>query len=396
MYTLLLALIYVAFVSLGLPDSLLGAGWPAMQPALNVDFAYAGIVSMIISGGTICSSLLSDRVLRKFSTVTVTAVSTAMTAVALFGFSMSTQFWMLCLWAIPYGLGAGAIDAALNHYVALHYTSRHMNWLHCFWGVGAMISPYIMSFALTQSKWQDGYRIVSVIQIGIAVLLFVSYPLWKIHKRPSSDGSVSEDSEPVGMKQVLKLKGLWCILLGFFAYCAAEATAMLWTSSYLRETHGVSESVAAACASLFFIGISAGRFVAGLVSNKLGDHRMIRLGVIIATGGALCMMIPTTESWPAMGGAILFGLGCAPIYPAIIHSTPGLFGEKYAQAIIGIQMASAYTGSTFMPPLLGYLSNVTGMKIMPYYMMGFFVLMVVMVEVAFAMKKKDEKKMQEI
>ena len=388
MYTLLLALIYLAFVSLGLPDSLLGAGWPAMQPALAVPFSYAGIVAMIISAGTICSSLLSDRILHKFSTVTVTAVSTAMTAVALFGFSASTHFWMLCLWAVPYGLGAGAIDAALNHYVALHYTSRHMNWLHCFWGVGAMISPYIMSYALSSSVWQNGYRSVSIIQIGIAVILFCSYPLWNIHKRPTVDGALEGKEPPVPMKQVVKLKGLWFVLFGFFAYCSAEATAMLWTSSYLMETRGISEAVAAACASLFFIGISVGRFFAGFISNAVGDHRMIRVGTAIAAVGAILMVIPVPFAWLSMGGAILFGLGCAPIYPAIIHSTPDLFGEKYAQAIIGIQMASAYTGSTLMPPLLGYIARVTGMKIMPYYMMGFFVLMIVMVELAFAVKKK--------
>jgi fucose permease len=390
MYTLLISLIYIAFVSLGLPDSLLGAGWPSMHLMLDVPLSSMGIVSMIISGGTILSSLLSDRILRKFSTVTVTAVSTAMTAVALFGFSVSTQFWMLCMWAIPYGLGAGAIDAALNHYVALHYTSRHMNWLHCFWGAGAMISPYFMTLALTHTdKWQNGYLWVSLIQIAIAAILFCSYPLWKINKAPAAVDEQGEPAQPVGMKQALKRKGLWCVLIGFFAYCAAEATAMLWTSSYLLKTRGISEIEAAACASLFFIGITGGRFLAGFISNAMGDLRMIRVGTAIAAVGLICMALPVGPVAVPMGGAILFGLGCAPIYPAIIHATPALYGERYAQAIIGIQMASAYTGSTFMPPVLGYVSGVTGLEIMPYYMMGFFILMIVMVERAFRCKQEN-------
>ena len=390
MYTLLLALIYLAFISLGLPDSLLGAGWPAMRPLLEVPQAYVGMVSMIISGGTICSSLLSDRILHKFSTSTVTTVSTAMTAVALFGFSTSTEFWMLCLWAIPYGLGAGSIDAALNHYVALHYTSRHMNWLHCFWGLGAMISPYVMSYALTHTRWQDGYRIVSFIQISIAAVLLLSRPLWKINQAPDAKGDEPQKDDPIPLKTLFKIKGIWSLLLGFLAYCAAEATAMLWTSSYLVATRGISAEWAAAFASLFFIGITGGRFLAGLISNRLGDHRMIRLGVAIALMGAFCMWLPVSADQVALGGAVLLGLGCAPIYPAIIHSTPNLFGEKYAQAIIGVQMASAYTGSTLMPPLLGLLASFFGLGMMPFYVMGFLVLMIVMVERAFAHNRKTE------
>ena len=374
MYLLLLAIIYLAFISLGLPDSLLGSAWPTIRTDFDVPLSYMGLVSMVISGGTIFSGLMSERITKKFGTRAVTTVSVLLTAVALFGFSTTTDFYQLCVWAIPYGLGAGAIDAALNNYVALHYNSRHMSWLHCFWGVGTIISPYIMSYALTHTVWTDGYRMVSYIQFGIVIVLLLTFPLWKINK---ANAEGEENTEVLGLKGALKIKGVPYLLTGFFAYCAAEATTMLWASSYLEGTRGVSKDEAAALGALFFIGITVGRFLAGFISDKLGDNRMIRIGTAIALLGVICIAIPVEIV--SMVGFIVIGLGCAPVYPCIIHSTPANFGAENSQGIIGIQMASAYVGSTFMPPVFGLIANHVSLKLMPCYLALFLVLLLVMI-----------------
>ena len=374
MYLLLLAVIYLAFISLGLPDSLLGASWPTIRTEFDVPISYMGLISMIISGGTIISGLMSERLTKKFGTRAVTIVSVFLTAVALFGFSLSTEFYQMCLWGIPYGLGAGAIDAALNNYVALHYNSRHMSWLHCFWGVGTIISPYIMSYALTHSSWTNGYRIVSYIQLGIAAVLLLTLPLWKINQTAvAAEGS----NKILGIKGALKIKGVPHLLVGFLSYCAAEATTMLWASSYLEGTRGAAKEEAAALGSLFFIGITAGRFISGFVSDKLGDNNMIRLGVGIALLGVVFISLPIKAI--TIIGFIIIGLGCAPVYPCIIHSTPGNFGAENSQGIIGIQMASAYVGSTFMPPIFGLIANHISLKLMPIYLAFFLLLLLFMI-----------------
>ncbi len=377
MYTLLLIIIYLAFISLGLPDSLLGSAWPMMQQNFQVPISYAGIVTMIISGGTICSSLMSDRLTKNLGTGIVTTVSVLLTAVALFGFSTASAFWMLCLWAIPYGLGAGAIDAALNNYVALHYSSRHMSWLHCFWGIGTIISPYIMSYSLVSSSWQNGYRTVSTIQIIITIILILSISLWNLQKAKISD---KQAEKTLGLKNALKIKGVPQLLLGFFAYCSTEATVMLWASSYLVRTREITEEKAASFAALFFIGITVGRFLSGIVSEKLGDRRLIRIGTSIIAVGIICILLPVTTDFLVLSGFIIIGLGCAPIYPSIIHSTPNNFGKENSQSIIGIQMASAYIGSTFMPPLFGLIANHISIKLLPAYLILFTLLMIVMIE----------------
>lgn len=373
MYVLLLAIIYLVFISLGLPDSLLGSAWPTIRAEFDVPLSYMGLVSMIISGGTIISGLMSERLTKKFGTRAVTTVSVLLTAIALFGFSSTNEFYQMCLWGIPYGLGAGAIDAALNNYVALHYNSRHMSWLHCFWGVGTIISPYIMSYALTHTVWTDGYRMVSYIQFVIVAVLILTLPLWKIHK---SAGAEENNTEVLGLKGALKIKGVPYLLIGFFAYCAAEATAMLWTSSYMEGTQGATKDEAAALGALFFIGITVGRFFAGFITDKLGDNRMIRLGTGIALVGVLCTALPFKMA--AIIGFIIIGLGCAPVYPCIIHSTPNNFGAENSQGIIGIQMASAYVGSTFMPPVFGLIANHISLKLMPVYLAFFLILLLVM------------------
>lgn len=383
MYSFLLALIYLAFISLGLPDSLLGAGWPVMHTELGVSVSFMGIISMVISGGTIVSSLLSDKLTHKFGTRTVTVASVLLTVAALFGFSFSGSFSMLIIFAVPYGLGAGAIDAALNNYVALHYKAKHMSWLHCFWGVGAIISPFIMSFALKNLNWNSGYRIVGFIQLAIALLLLVTLPVWKINKTEST-----ADTKRVGLTAALKIKGVPFLLIGFFAYCAAEATAMYWASTYFTEVKGISGDRAASFAALFYIGITLGRFASGFITERLGDRRMILLGTGILACGIMTLLIPVQSYVTAFAAFLVIGFGCAPIYPCIIHSTPANFGAENSGAIIGIQMASAYVGSTFIPPLFGLLGNAVGFSVMPVYLLAFFALMIIMTEATFRITGK--------
>ena len=378
MYTLLLALIYIAFISLGLPDSLLGSGWPVMHISLNVPISFMGILSMIISGGTVIASLFSDRMTRKFGTRIVTVVSVFLTALALLGFSVSNHFWMMIVFSIPYGLGAGAIDAALNNYVALHYSSRHMSWLHCFWGVGTIVSPFVMSYSLANTAWYMGYRLIGFIQLGIAILLLVTLPVWKVNR------TITENtSQQKGLIGVLKIKGVPFLLIGFFAYCAAEATAMNWASTYMTEVRNIAADTAAQFAALFYIGMTLGRFLGGFVMNKLGDRKMILLGTFVLFCGIIALLLPINTPVVPITGFIIIGLGCAPIYPCIIHSTPYNFGAENSGKIIGIQMASAYIGSTFMSPLFGFLGSHFNFNILPVFLAGFFLLMITMTETTF-------------
>lgn len=374
MFSILLAIIYVAFISLGLPDSLIGSGWPAMHTALNVPTSYAGIITMLISANTIISSLLSDRLTRKLGTGKVTAISVGTTALALFGFSIAPSFIWLCVFAIPYGLGAGAVDAALNNYVALHYKSRQMNWLHCFWGVGAAISPYVMSFALTHKMgWQSGYRIIGVVQVLLTIVLAFSLPLWI--RRQSSEAEVSAK---LSMRELLTLPGVPQVLTAFLTYCALESTAGIWASSYLVQARGVSVPTAAKFAALFYMGITIGRFLSGFISDRLGDRRMIWLGTTILGLGIVLVLLPLPVP-VALCGLLIIGLGCAPIYPTIIHETPTNFGAEKSQAVIGIQMAFAYIGSTFAPPLFGLLAGAISIALYPFYLLGFMLIMMIAV-----------------
>lgn len=375
MYTLLLAVIYLVFISLGLPDSLLGAGWPVMHQTFGVPLSWAGAVSMIVAGGTICSSLSCERLTAKFSTRGVTLASVLLSALSLLGFSLAGSFWALCLWAVPYGLSAGCIDSAINNYVALHYRSRHMSWLHSFWGVGTIISPVIMSRALAGGSWRLGYRTVAVLQLAIGAVVLLTLPLWNARKAPAAAGP----ARVLGVGGALKIPGAPSLFAGFFAYCAGESTAILWASSYLVGARGFSEARAAASAGLFYAGITAGRFLSGFVADRLGDRQMIRLGVATAALGVLALVAPAGE-WGALAGLALFGLGCAPVYPAIIHSTPQNFGAENSQGLIGMQMASAYLGSTFVPPVFGLLAGRAGLQWMPLFLAAFLALLAVMTE----------------
>ena len=380
MYQLLLIIIYLSFISLGLPDSLLGSTWPTMYLQLKVPVSYAGIISMVIAVGTIISSLLSDRLTRKMGTGKVTATSVAMTAVALFGFSISNSFWQLCLWAVPYGLGAGSVDASLNNYVALHYKSRHMSWLHCMWGVGASVGPYIMGYVMTNGgTWNSGYRVISVIQFVLTIILVFSLPMWKGRPVLSGSSEEKEKSEVLSLRQVVRIHGVKEILICFFCYCALEQTTGLWASSYLNLHKGVSGEIAAKFAAMFFVGITIGRAVCGFITIKLNDVQMIRLGEALIGVGIVIMLLPLATSFSLIGFVVIC-LGCAPIYPCIIHSTPAHFGADRSQAIIGIQMACAYVGICLMPPLFGIIANYITVALLPVYLLVILVLMVIMHE----------------
>lgn len=375
MVHLLLVVIYLSFISLGLPDSLLGCAWPTMYTDLSVPLSYAGIVSMIIAAGTILSSLLSARLTRALSTGVVTLLSVATTAIALFGFSQSDSFIAICLWAVPYGLGAGGVDAALNNYVALHFASRHMSWLHAMWGIGTIVGPYVIGYALANGmRWSTGYLTISVMQAVLVAILLISLPLWK--KSPTASEEKSEEKPPVlSLKQIFSIRGVKAVCITFFCYCAVEQTAMLWSASYLKLHCGVSAELAAELASLFYIGITLGRVINGFLAARLNDHQMIVLGQCVMAAGIILILLPLGV-YTALAGIVLLGLGCGPVYPSVIHSTPALFGQEVSGSIIGVQMASAYLGTLFMPPLFGIIANHISVSLLPIYMLAVFLFMV--------------------
>ena len=379
MIHLLLAVIYASFISLGLPDSLLGSAWPAMYPQLGVPVSYSGIVFMIISVGTIISSLQSDRLTRRLGTGKVTAFSVAMTAAALLGFSVSHEFWQLCLWAVPYGLGAGSVDASLNNYVALHYESRHMSWLHCMWGVGAAAGPYIMGRVITGGgTWNGGYRCIALIQIALMAVLLLSLPLWK--GRPQAENAAgAADAKSLSVREAVKISGVKNVLICFFCYCALEQTTGLWASSYLTLYKGVPAETAASYASMFFIGITVGRALNGFAAMKLNDVQMVRMGELIIACGVAVMLLPLGAG-VSLAGLVIIGLGCAPVYPCLIHATPEHFGADRSQAVIGIQMACAYVGTSLMPPLFGLIAGHITVALLPVYLLVLLALMSVMHE----------------
>lgn len=399
MYGLLLVIIYLSFISLGLPDSLIGSAWPVMHIDLGVSTASVGLITIIISAGTVVSSLMSDWLIKKLGTGLLTAISVALTAGGLLGFSFASEYWHLCVWAIPYGLGAGAVDASLNNYVALNYSAKHLNWLHCFWGIGAAISPYIMSFALTHSLgWNNGFRIVFYIQIALTVILFVAIPLWKkVLKINESAVKVEKSQEQEQFAEnegkhsffdTFKIKGVWFVLIAFLAYCALEQTAGIWATTFLVDYKGIDSTTAAKFASFFYIGITAGRAFAGLFADKIGDKLLLRAGSAVIFIGILLVALPVKNTAVALVGLIVVGVGCAPIYPAIIHQTPNNFGKNASQSVIGLQMAFAYIGTTAMPPIFGLIAQHINVGLYSAYLLFFGILMVVMLELLNATVKR--------
>ena len=370
MVHLLLAIIYMSFISLGLPDGLLGAAWPSMVPELSAPVSFAGVIFIIISVGTVISSLLSQRLNLRFGPGKVTAFSVAMTAAALFGFASSRSIWQLCLWAVPYGLGAGSVDACLNNYVALHYASRHMSWLHCMWGIGASVGPYIMGAVLSAGQhWSTGYQCIGILQAALTALLLLSLPLWK------QDGQRPEEkAAPLSLRQILAIPGAKPLLLAFFCYCALEQTMGLWAGSYLALYRGFTPEQAAGFAGLFFLGITLGRALNGFLTMRFSDCFLTRAGFVIITLGIAAVLAPWGDTM-ALAGLVLVGLGCAPVYPCIIHATPARFGAERSQAVIGILMAGAYLGNCLMPPLFGLIANHISIGLLPPYLLLLLALM---------------------
>ena len=390
----LLIIIYITFISLGLPDSLLGSAWPSIYKDINVPISYLGIITMTICFMTIISSVFSNKVTSKFGTRNVTIISVLLTVLALLGFSFSNNFYMLLLFAIPYGLGAGAIDAALNNYVALHYKAKDLSWLHCFWGVGTIISPFIMGNVLKEHSWKFGYLIVSLIQLTILIFLISTMRVWNIN----NIGTRKEETKQkeVSIIKAIKIKGVVFVLIAFFAYCALESTTIQWASTYFVKVKNLTEEVSATYASLFFIGITFSRFINGFVTNILNDKKIILSSCMIVLIGIIILFLPINTYITALIGFIVIGFGCGPIYPSIIHSTPINFGKENSSAIIGIEMASAYIGSTFMPPLFGILGNALDFNIMPIYLVIFLTLIFFMIIISFNIKEKESKKYENI
>ena len=374
---ILLVIIYLSFISLGLPDSLLGSAWPSMYNGLNVPLHFAGFISMIIAGGTVVSSIFSERVIRRFGTGIVTAVSVLMTAIALIGFSVSHNFIYLCLCAVPLGLGAGSIDAALNNYVALNYKARHMSWLHCFWGIGASIGPIIMSsFLIHGNTWNSGYRAIGIIQFCLVMLLFASLRLW--NKNEFTKNSLEQKS--IKLPKLFHISGIKEVLIVFFCYCTIESVTGLWGASYLVIIKNIPPDIAAQWIALYYIGITFGRFISGFVTIKLNNRQMIRFGQLIIGCGIIILVLPL-KNITSLPGLFMIGLGCAPIFPSLLHETPNNFGKIYSQAIMGIQMASAYIGTTLMPPLFGWLTSHIGFNIFPIFIGIILIIKITMMEI---------------
>ncbi|ETP72290.1 fucose permease [Lachnospiraceae bacterium JC7] len=387
MGSLLLAVIYLIFISLGLPDSLLGSGWPKMQMVFDVPSSYAGYVSMTICFMTIISALISPGIIRKIHTKWIVIASIILTILGLLGFSFSRHFFLLFLFAVPYGLGAGAIDASVNHYVASNYSGSVMNFLHCFYGVGAVISPSIMALALRYARWNEGYRWTAYLQIGILLVCVLSLPLWDNRTTHTND----EISESPGIIETLKVPGVSLTLIAFFAYCSGEATCFLWTPSYFAGTRPeLSDEVIASYGSLIFGGLMLGRLISGFISNHLGDRKLIRIGIIIELIGIGLVGMPNSSHIPAVVGFVVIGTGMGPVYPSIQHMAPHNFGKRHSASVIGLQMASAYVGSTFMPMAFGHIQENMGIRIMPAYLLLFALLNLGLLETAYKVIKPHE------
>ncbi|MEK5206854.1 Fucose permease [Psychrobacillus psychrotolerans] len=384
MATFLLIIIYLAFISLGLPDSLLGAAWPVMQGDLGAPLETAGLLFMTIACGTIISSLISGRILKRYGTGKVTFVSVLMTAVALLGFHFAPSIVWLMVCAVPLGLGAGAVDTGLNDYVAVNYKARHMSWLHCFWGVGATLGPIIMAQFISgdsSSSWRNGYFLIAAIQFALVIILFFTLPLWKKVKVKRNDRLLEEIDElkdVINEKETntkpLQTKGVKWALTTFFFYCGVEATVGLWGSSFLVNIKGISVATAAGWISFYYAGITVGRLITGFITYKVTNRTLIRWGQLIALSGAIILVLPLPSAFSFVG-FIIVGLGLAPIFPCMLHETPTRFGKKHSQTIMGYQMAFAYTGTTFMPPLLGFMASQMTIGIFPIVIVIFAVAM---------------------
>lgn len=373
MATILLVFIYIFYIGLGVPDSLLGAAWPAIYSELSVPVSYASFISSIISCGTVFSSLFSTRVIAKLGTPRVTVLSTSLTAIALLGFSCSHNFLWLCICGIPLGIGAGSIDTALNNYVALHYTSMQINFLHCFYGVGVTVSPYLMSLALSDNmNWRGGYRTVFFIQLTIAALSVISLPIWKRVKQALPQ---EEPIRVLSLSQMLRRRKIWASCGVFLGISSLESTCLIWGSTYLSESVGMSADVAAALITFYFIGMTVGRLLSGLLTIKYSDWQIIFSGQAVIFVAIILLLMQTNAIITALG-LFLIGLGNGPIFPNITHLTPGLYSKETSQSIIGIEMAFSNLSIMLTPILFGVVTTYTGVAIFPKFLLIMFLIMI--------------------
>ncbi len=363
MATLLLIVIFIDFIGLGIPDSLFGAAWPAINRDFGLPISAANAVTVTMTVCSIISSLMSSKLTEKFSTSKIAAVSTALTAVGLFGFSISKNIYMMFFFTLFLGFGAGAIDAVLNNYVAVHYRASHMNFLHCFYGIGVTLSPYLMSLALKNRSWQSGYHLAFIIQLVISIIAFASLPLWQKNGRLSE--SSDEKSEKSSFAELIKLPGIKSTWLVFFGSCALEYVSGTWSSSFLVNSRGITVDRAALFVTVYYGGIAFGRFLSGIFSSKLKPQQIILIGTILIIPAIVLVSQPFIPNLIAVG-MFLIGLGNGPLYPNMVHLTPIRFGAQRSQAVMGSQMAAAYIGILSMPTLTGFLAQKFSTDIFPY------------------------------
>lgn len=378
--TTLLVIIYLAFISLGLPDAIMGAVWPMIYKEINIPIAYAGIYSMIVSSGTVFSSLLSSKVIKMFGTGRVTIASVVLTAIGLVGITISSEFIIICMFAVPLGIGAGSVDSALNNFVALHYKASHMNWLHCFWGIGATAGPTIIAFTLARNfGWRMGYGIIAILQVFMIICLLASLRLWDKVESESNIHVTDNKHVAVTIKALFGLKGAKPTLISFFCYGTIETLTGFWGATYLVINYALKPEVAVQWVGFYYFGITIGRFLSGFLALNMSSRMLIRIGQVIIAVGIFILLIPNIYYLPLIG-MILIGLGCAPIFPAMLHETPVRFGKEMSQGIMGIQMATAYIGTTLMPPLFGAVAAQLGFSQLPIWLLPLCVAMIITTE----------------
>ena len=375
MATALLIIIYIAFIGLGIPDSLFGTAWPAIYSEFELPISFGSFATIIISCGTVLSSVISSKIISRLGTNKVSAYSTLLTALALLGFSFAPNLWVMCFWAIILGIGAGAIDVALNNYVAIHYSATHMSFLHCFYGVGVSVSPYILSLVIAGNfGWRGGYRIAFAIQLIITLLLFLSLPLWR--KAHGGENESEENThKDLSFGSVLKIPGVKMMCSLFIASCAIECTCGGWGSTFLVEYKHLPAEKAAQIIMIYYIGMTLGRFLSGVLAAKLHSWKIIKLGQIVLGLALLLLILPGGVHLCALG-MFLIGLGNGPLFPNFNYLTPENFGSDISQSVIGIQMASAYIGIMVAPAVCGLLGQVFGMVIFPFYLILFYAIMI--------------------
>lgn len=375
MATLLLIVIYIAFIGLGVPDSLFGTAWPAIYTDLNLPVSWASIVTIIVSCGTITSSLLSSWLISRFGTGKITAVSTLMTALALLGFSCSDSMLWLCLCAIPLGLGAGSIDTALNNYVALHYKASHMNFLHCFYGIGVSLSPYLMSLALSKGTWEGGYRAVFWFQLAIAALTVLALPLWKKVRHAQNGEEEEETPRVLSFPALMKMPKVRMACLIFIGYCALEYTCGTWGSTFLVNAKGAAADTAARMVTFYYVGLALGRFLSGVLAGRLHSRQLVKIGQMILLAAVVSLFLPLPFAFCSVS-LFFIGLGNGPIFPNMLHLTPELFGKDLSQAVIGAEMATSYIGVLLAPALFGLIAQNVTAALFPVYLLVLYALMI--------------------